>query len=77
MDGAHKGKSPPLTQMQLAAGKHRIEVHRPLFKPLVQEIDAAPGETLVIRHVFAAPPATTRRNEPQKPLWRRFFDVFK
>ena len=77
VDGAHKGKSPPLTQIQLAAGKHRIEVHRPLFKPLVQEIDVAPGEALVIRHVFAAPAATARRSEPQKPFWRRFFDVFK
>ena len=77
VDGALKGKSPPLTQMQLAAGHHTIEVQRPLFKPFVQEFDVAAGDTLVIRHVFASPPAATRTRAPQKSFWRRFLDRFK
>ena len=77
VDGALKGKSPPLTQMQLAAGRHTIEVRRPLFKAFVQEIDVAPGDTLTIRHVFASPPATTRQREQQKSFWRRFLDKFR
>jgi hypothetical protein len=75
VDGALKGKSPPLTQIQLAAGRHTILIRRPLLKPLVQEVELEPGETLVIRHVFTQPPAA-KPQQPQKPAWRRFLDRF-
>ena len=79
IDGAPKGKSPPLTRVQLAAGLHTIEIRQARFKPFRQEVVVEPGETLVIKHAFASPPPARpqpKKSEP-KPAWRRFFDQFK
>jgi hypothetical protein len=55
VDGAHKGKSPPLSQLQVAPGSHRIEVRNGKFPPLVSEVELAPGEQMQIKHTFTAP----------------------
>src|SRR5207302_3093860 len=52
IDGAAKGKSPPLTRVQLTAGVHTIEIRHPRFKAFQQEVEVRPGETLVIKHAF-------------------------
>jgi hypothetical protein len=69
IDGSHKGRSPPLTSLQIAPGRHKIEIRRAGSSPLVLQVEAGPGEELSIRHSFAAPAA--------KSAWRRFFDQFK
>jgi hypothetical protein len=69
IDGATKGKSPPLTSIQIAPGRHKIEIRRAGSSPLVLQVEAGPGEELSIRHSFAPPAA--------KSAWRRFFDQFK
>ena len=69
VDGVVKGKSPPLVSLQIAPGKHRIEVRRAGSSTLVLQVDAGPGEHLSIKHAFAPP--------PPKSAWRRFFDQFK
>jgi hypothetical protein len=70
IDGILKGKSPPLTRLQLAPGKHTIEVRNPRFKPLVAEVDVKAGEQLRFKHWFTAP------SNP-KPAKRGFLDWFK
>ena len=72
VDGVAKGTSPPLASLQVAPGRHTIEVRHARFKPLSLEVDAGSGEELVIRHTFAAPPAPQ-----QKPVWRRWYDQAK
>lgn len=69
VDGVAKGRSPPLVSLQVATGKHRIEVRRPGSSAVVLHVDAGPGEQLTIKHTFAAP--------PPKSAWRKFFDQFK
>jgi hypothetical protein len=69
IDGAAKGKSPPIASIQIAPGRHRIEIRRAGSSPLVLQVEAGAGEELSIRHSFAAPAA--------KSAWRRFFDQFK
>jgi hypothetical protein len=60
VDGAMKGRSPPLAQLALAPGAHRIEVRNGRQLPLVTEVELATGEQMQIRHSFSAP-------KPAKP----------
>ena len=69
IDGVAKGRSPPITSMQIVPGKHTIEIRHARATPLVLQLEAGPGEALSIRHSFA-PPAP-------KSAWRKFFDQFK
>jgi hypothetical protein len=73
VDGVSKGKTPPLTSIQIAPGKHRIEIRHTRASPLVLQVDAGPGEELSIRHSFTPPPTL----QQQKSVWRRFLDQFK
>jgi hypothetical protein len=69
IDGASKGKSPPITSIQIAPGRHTIELRRAGSSTLVLQVEAGPGEQLSIRHSFVLP--------APKSAWRRFFDQFK
>jgi hypothetical protein len=71
VDGVAKGTSPPLASLQVAPGRHTIEVRHARFPALSLQVDAGPGEELVIRHTFAAP------SVPQKPIWERWYDKAK
>jgi hypothetical protein len=54
IDGVSRGKSPPLTQVEVKAGGHKIEVRNGTFTPLVREVNLAPGDTTTIAHRFIA-----------------------
>ena len=77
VDGVAKGSSPPLASLQVAPGKHTIELRHGKLRPVSLQIDAAPGEELVIRHTFPA----SASPQQQKPVWRRWYeqgrDLFK
>jgi class 3 adenylate cyclase len=70
VDGVFKGMAPPLARLELAPGKHTIEVRNPRFKSLVVEVDVKRGEQLSLRHSFTAAAGS-------KSAIRRFFDRFK
>lgn len=52
VDGNKKGVSPPLNSLQLAPGKHQIEIRNTTFPTYKQNVDLKPGEQLKIRHKF-------------------------
>jgi serine/threonine-protein kinase len=52
VDGKKRGVSPPLTELKLAPGKHRIELRNTNFPPYSETVDAEPDATLKIRHKF-------------------------
>jgi serine/threonine-protein kinase len=52
VDGASAGISPPLTELMLAAGRHRIEIRNGDLPPFVQQIDLAAGDTQKIKPKF-------------------------
>jgi class 3 adenylate cyclase len=52
VDGNKKGVSPPLNSLQLAPGKHQIEIRNTTFAPYKQTADLKPGEQLKIKHKF-------------------------
>ena len=54
IDGVDKGRSPPLTQIEVKAGAHKIEVRNSAFTALDREVNLEPGERTTIAHRFAA-----------------------
>jgi hypothetical protein len=68
VNGALKGKSPPLKKIQLPAGKHQIEIRSGKHKPLATELVVAEGEELAVQHSFA---------QPQKGFWKGLIDKVK
>lgn len=52
LDGAKIGVSPPLTQLQTTAGRHRIEIRNGDAQPHVAELELADNETKRIKHKF-------------------------
>jgi hypothetical protein len=52
VDGNKKGVSPPMNNLQVAPGKHQIEIRNTHFPPYKQSADLKPGEQLKIRHKF-------------------------
>ncbi len=52
VDGKKEGIAPPLNTVQVAPGKHLIEIKNTSFSPYQQTVDLKPGEQLKIRHKF-------------------------
>jgi hypothetical protein len=78
VNGELKGRSPPLKRLELAPGKHSIELRHPQSAPIALEVEVSPGEELTVRHAFAAQrPAPAPAQESRKfptpaELWRDF-----
>jgi class 3 adenylate cyclase len=52
IDGKMQGVSPPLQEIQLAPGKHRIELRNSGAPAHVINVDAKPGERIRVKHKF-------------------------
>jgi serine/threonine-protein kinase len=52
VDGKSAGVSPPLTELELSAGKHRIEIRNGAFKPYQEDIELGSNQTFRIKHSF-------------------------
>ena len=52
VDGKMAGVSPPLTEVRLPPGKHRIEVRNGEFPPHRQVVDVIAGKNIRIKHKF-------------------------
>ena len=53
VDGKSMGVSPPLTELELPQGKHRIVVRNAGFKPFDEVIELGSNQTMRIKHKFA------------------------
>jgi hypothetical protein len=53
LDGRMQGVSPPLIELQVAPGKHEIEIRNASFPVYKQTIQVKVGEKLKIKHTFA------------------------
>jgi serine/threonine-protein kinase len=52
VDGKRVGISPPLSTLQLEAGKHEVEIRNLAFAPYRDTVNLKPGQSLKIRHKF-------------------------
>ena len=53
LDGRMQGISPPLLELQVAPGKHEIEIRNTNFAVFKQAVQVKVGEKLKINHTFA------------------------
>jgi hypothetical protein len=80
-----------LKRVQLAAGRHTIEIRNGELKPLVTELAIGPKEELAVQHTFviptppkapppkpaAKPKAPRPAPQQEKSIWQRFLDWFR
>lgn len=52
VDGVKRGASPPLLEVKLAPGEHKVEIQNGRYPPLVAAVDARPGSVILIKHAF-------------------------
>ncbi len=52
LDGKLQGISPPLLELQVVAGKHKLEIRNAGFPVYKEVIKARPGEKIKIKHIF-------------------------
>lgn len=56
IDGERRGRSPPVTRLEVGAGRHTIEIRHPEQPPKTVQVALAPGEEIAVKHTFAPPP---------------------
>jgi len=66
VDGVHYGRSPPVTEIEIPAGRHTIQVRSGTKPPLNVSVRLDPGERMTVAHAF------TGEHRPEKPrnFWR-------
>jgi serine/threonine-protein kinase len=52
VDGQSVGVSPPLSELELAPGRHRIEIRNSGFKPYQETFELDPNQTVRIKYKF-------------------------
>ncbi|MFY3384147.1 protein kinase domain-containing protein [Paracidovorax sp. MALMAid1276] len=52
VNGSAQGTTPPLTQLELPEGSHRIEITNPAAAPAVRTVQVKKGEPVVLSHQF-------------------------
>ena len=52
VDGKRAGVAPPLATLQLAAGRHKVEIRNQAFSPYRDNVNLEPDTSLKIRHKF-------------------------
>lgn len=78
VDGVLKGTSPPLSQLEVAPGKHTIEIRNSRFPPLMIDINPVAAEKLTITHTFSSKSSGARGGddkslrESARDGWRSF-----
>ena len=77
VDGVLKGSSPPLNRLEVAPGKHTIEIRNSRFAPLKVDINPAAAEKMTITHSFSSRSAGAKGDdkslrENAREGWRSF-----
>lgn len=55
VDGKPRGVSPPLKEIQLPEGRHRIEIRNTGFASFATDVDVRAGASVTVSHTFRAP----------------------
>lgn len=66
IDGYSHGRSPPLREVELAPGKHHVQVRSGTYPPLDIKLNLESGERMTITHTFAG----EREDRSPGGLWR-------
>lgn len=69
VDGIVRGRVPPLTEIEVAPGKRRVQIRNPGSPTLNVTLDLKPGQRMTLTHTFVRPPDPPK---PKTDLWRDF-----
>lgn len=72
IDGFSLGTTPPLREVELPRGMHRIEVRQGNFPPFDIKVNLEPGERMTITHTFANERGTQKPGGFWRDLRRNF-----
>ena len=73
LDGVSQGRTPPLTQIQVAPGKHLLGLRQPGYQSVDVPLEVKPGEQRVYSHALArVPPPPTAKPDFWRDLRKKF-----
>jgi len=72
VDGVVKGTSPPLTRLEIAPGRHTIEVRNGWHTPMAVDINPAAGEVTTIAYDFGSTGSGKTLREGLREGWQSF-----
>jgi hypothetical protein len=70
VDGASRGRTPPLTQIEVPAGHHVFVIRHTGFAPVQRTLDLQPGDRVTLAHTFLAPRPQQPAEPPKSDFWR-------
>ena len=66
VDGKHHGTTPPLYELRLPSGQHRIEIRHSDYPTHVRTVNVRPGVRTDVKHWFVAP----EQPNPFERIWK-------
>jgi PEGA domain-containing protein len=74
VDGVFHGRTPPMTELQLPPGAHRVQLRNPGSLPYNATVDVKPADRQTLSHTFAraAQPAPAPKSDWWRDLKRKF-----
>jgi hypothetical protein len=71
VDGVSQGRSPPITRIEVPAGKHAVAIRNPGSPSLELILNLKAGEETTVTHTFTTiPPRRVSPPEPKPDFWR-------
>jgi hypothetical protein len=67
VDGISRGRAPPMQELELPAGRHKIQIRSPGVPQYETTLDLKAGERRIITHTFARPEPPPA---PKPDFWR-------
>lgn len=72
VDGVIRGKIPPLTEIEVAPGKRRLQIRNPGSRPFEIELDLKPGQRATVSHTFVRLPEPKAKPDLWRDLKKKF-----
>ena len=72
IDGVSKGRTPPLVEIDVPAGRRVVQIRNPGFPPLEVTLDLKPGERTTLAHTFRRPDPPKQKPDFWRDLKKRF-----
>jgi hypothetical protein len=71
IDGISKGRTPPLAQIEVPPGPHKLTLRNPGYRTIDTALDLKPGQRLTITHTLQKLPDPPKAKPPQpSDFWR-------
>jgi len=69
VDGVAVGRVPPLTQVEIPPGSHRVQIRERGYRPYETTLELKPGQRLTLTHSLVRIPDPPRK-PPEPDFWR-------